>query len=90
VLSADGKDLGEVTDVILLTRARPEAVGYELRSAGGETVFVPIAEQMAVSGDNLRLPPSSTEFVRNDLAGFGAAVTSFRASTLEGAEDQSR
>lgn len=83
---SDGNDLGEVTGVIILTGPDPEAVGYEVSSGDGVTpnVFVPITEQMAVSGDNLLLPPQATDFVRHDLAGFGGSVASFRAQTLEG------
>ena len=49
----------------------------------GTPAFVPISAQLAVSGDNLVLPEGATEFIRNDLAGFGAAIESYRASTLE-------
>lgn len=84
VLSADGSDLGEVIAVILSTGGQPRAVGYELQSEGrSDTMFVPISAQMALSGDNLVLPAEATEFVRNDLAGFGAAIASYRSSVLE-------
>lgn len=84
VLSADGNELGEVVGVIISTGPNPEAVGYEIQSAtSDDTVFVPISEQMALSGENLLLPASATDFVRNDLAGFGAAVTEYRTSNLQ-------
>lgn len=85
VVSSDGDELGEVVGVIIATGDAPEAVGYEIDANGrSDSAFVPISEQMALSGDNLMLPSEVTEFVRNDLAGFGAAVTSYRASALPG------
>lgn len=85
VLSADGNDLGKVIGVIVSTGATPAAVGYEIDPTdSGDSVFVPISEQMALSGENLLLPAEATEFIRNDLAGFGAAVADYRTSTLQG------
>ncbi|MEO5723216.1 MAG: PRC-barrel domain-containing protein [Ilumatobacteraceae bacterium] len=84
VLSADGSDLGEIVAVILSTGDEPRAVGYELHSADrSDTSFVPISAQMALSGENLVLPAEATPFVRNDLAGFGAAIASYRSPELE-------
>ncbi len=77
VLSRDGEDLGEIADVVLETGAAPRAAGYRLDNDDGP-VFVPIAAQMALSGDNLVLPEEARPFVRNDLAGFGAAVEDYR------------
>ncbi len=85
VLSADGNDLGQVVGVIIATGATPAAVGYEVDPTDSDdNAFVPIAEQMALSGENLLLPADATEFIRNDLAGFGAAVVAYRESTLPG------
>jgi hypothetical protein len=87
VLSADGDDLGEVVGVIVATGSSPAAVGYEIGSSDrSDTAFVPISEQMALSEDNLLLPANATDFVRNDLAGFGAAVESYRADALSGGD----
>jgi uncharacterized protein YrrD len=84
VLSSDGIDLGEVVAVILSTGDEPTAVGYELQQSDrADTSFVPISAQMALSGENLVLPPDATDFVRNDLAGFGAAIASYRSPELE-------
>ncbi len=84
VLSADGNDLGEVVAVILSTGEEPCAVGYEVQPSNrADTSFVPISAQMALSGENLVLPAEATAFVRNDLAGFGAAIASYRSSELE-------
>ena len=89
VLSADGTVLGEVVGVVVSTGADPAAVGYEIDptdDAGDkmeDRAFVPISAQMAISDDNLMLPESATEFIRNDLAGFGAAVDAYRQSTID-------
>ena len=83
VLSADGSDLGEVVSVIVSTQ-RPQAVGYEVRSPDhADTSFVPISAQMSLSGENLVLPAEATDFVRNDLAGFGAAIAAYRSAEME-------
>lgn len=85
VISADGNDLGEVVGVILSTGDSTEAVGYEIASEDrDDNVFVPISAQMAVSEENLMVPAEATDFVRNDLAGFGAAVESYRSLSLQG------
>lgn len=84
VLSADGNDLGEVVAVILSTGDEPRAVGYELQPPDNkDTSFVPISAQMALSGENLILPAAATDFIRNDLAGFGAAIATYRTPDLE-------
>ena len=84
VLSADGNDLGGVVAVIVSTGEEPCAVGYELQSSDRkDTSFVPISAQMALSGENLVLPAAATAFVRNDLAGFGAAIAAYRSPDLE-------
>ena len=81
---ADGTDLGAVVAVILSTGDKPCAVGYELKTEGrDDTSFVPISAQMALSGENLLLPVEATDFIRNDLAGFGAAIASYRSPALE-------
>ncbi len=83
VLTSDGTVLGTVVDVIIETGTAPKAVGYEVE-ADDHSVFVPTSAQLSVSGDNLVVPPEATEFIGNDLVGFGASVNSFRAR-LKGA-----
>lgn len=78
VISADGSNLGAISGVIITTGDNPEAVGYEVDGADGNAYFVPISAQMALSDDNLLIPQSSTDFIRNDLAGFGAALADHR------------
>jgi uncharacterized protein YrrD len=84
VMSADGNELGEVVAVIISTGDEPNAVGYEVQSSDRkDTSFVPISAQMALSGENLVLPAAATDFVRNDLAGFGAAIAAYRSPEME-------
>lgn len=84
VLTDKGTKLGVVTDVILSVDRHIEAVGYELgghevdATRGGRVLFIPLPEQIAVSGEALVVPSEVDHFVRDDLAGFGAAVSEFR------------
>lgn len=78
VISADGNDLGRIIGVVISTGDEPEAVGYEVEADNGGTYFVPISIQIALSDDNLLLPESTTDFIRNDLAGFGASIADYR------------
>jgi uncharacterized protein YrrD len=88
VLTADGTELGEVVAVIVSIGDEPCAVGYEVRAAGRpDSWFVPISAQMGLSGENLVLPAEAGSFVRNDLAGFGAAVASYRSPEVEADRD---
>ena len=77
VMSAGGDELGVVADVVLETGPSPRATGYQVDGEGG-AVFVPLSAQIALSGDTLVLPETATDFIRNDLAGFGAAVHDYR------------
>lgn len=87
VVSSSGDVLGEVVGVILTTGTSPTAVGYEISTPeSDDTAFIPISAQVALSGDNLMVPDEATEFIRNDLAGFGAAVEDYRASAMHGAD----
>jgi len=85
VLTSDGVDLGVVAAVIVTTGDAPKAVGYEIEApAHHDTLFVPISAQLQLSDGNLMLPAEATDFIRNDLAGFGAAIASYRLPILEG------
>ncbi len=80
VVTADGNVLGEVVGVVVETGDEHRAVGYEIAADDrSDTMFVPISAQMALSATNLLLPEGATDFVRDDLAGFGAAVDDYRA-----------
>ena len=84
VLTDDGTCLGPVTDVIVALGEGAHAVGYEVRGERGDGAddgvarFIPLPEQLAVSGDAAVVPEEVDSFVRDDLTGFGAAVTEFR------------
>ena len=84
VITDAGQHLGKVTDVVVLVDERPEVVGYEitggdaLMPGGGGRVFVPLPDTLAVSGEALMVPAAVSDFVTDDLAGFGAAVQRFR------------
>jgi uncharacterized protein YrrD len=89
VLTDNGRDLGRVVDVVLHSGASLEVVGYEVEASealgtAGRRVLIPLPDTMAVSGENLIVPAAVTEFVSEDLAGFGAAVDAFRARLREG------
>lgn len=79
VLTEGGTDLGKVVDVVLEVGAALDVVGYELDPKEGKKVFIPLPDTLAVSGQALVVPDAAREFVSDDLAGFGAAVTAFRA-----------
>ncbi len=90
VLTDNGRDLGRVVDVVLHGGTSLEVVGYEVEASqalgtAGRRVLIPLPDTMAVSGENLIVPAAATEFVSDDLAGFGAAVDAFRARLQEGA-----
>lgn len=84
-LSADGNELGEIIGVIIETGNQPAAVGYEIERNEG-SVFIPIGAQISMSGDRLIFPANATDFVRNDLAGFGGSVRSFRSNLTTNSE----
>ena len=90
VLTDAGVDLGEVTDVVLEVDAdRALLVGYQIKPSealGGNrhSALIPLPAAMAISGENLMVPAAATEFVSDDLAGFGAAVDAFRARLASG------
>lgn len=90
VLTDSGTDLGKVVDVIVEvsvgTNDAPgvcEVVGYEIEASEalgtqGTKLLIPLPDTMAASGQHLIVPAGAREFVRDDLAGFGAAVEEFR------------
>jgi uncharacterized protein YrrD len=82
VFTESGRNLGTVTDVILAVGdSSTDAVGYEIDPSDASAPrrqFVPLPDALSVSGEALMLPDAATEFIRDDLAGFGAAVEEFR------------
>lgn len=91
VMTDTGTDLGSVVDVIVEVQGAgdsAEVVGYEIESSeamdnSGTRMLMPLPDTIAASGEHLIVPASAKDFVRHDLAGFGAAVEEFRAQ-LEG------
>jgi uncharacterized protein YrrD len=84
VLTDAGKQLGVVRDLIVEMN-QGEVIGYELdgdpnlQRAEGAPLLLPLPSTLAVSGDVLMVPADVEEFIRDDLAGFGSAVSDFRA-----------
>jgi hypothetical protein len=89
VLTDGGRELGRVTDLILAVgEGGTDAVGYEIEPTdepSSRRQFVPLPDTLAVSGEALLVPDAATEFIRDDLAGFGAAVDEFRERLRAGA-----
>ena len=88
VLTDAGTELGLVVDVIIevgdTAGGQCDVVGYEVEASEslgtkGTRVLIPLPDTIAVSGEHLIVPASARDFVAHDLAGFGAAVTAFRA-----------
>lgn len=79
VLTEGGTSLGEVRDVVVLVGTNGEVVGYEIETASGGTGYIPLPTQLAVSGTALVVPEATTDFVKDDLVGLGAAVNEFRS-----------
>lgn len=84
VVTDTGTDLGKVVDVVLEVGVGADVVGYELEASAalgteGRRVLIPLPDTLAVSAEALVVPASATEFVSDDLSGFGASVDAFRA-----------
>jgi len=79
VLTDGGNSLGTVRDLVLVVGTVGEVVGYEIDKPGGGHGYIPLPAQLAVSGAVLVVPEVTTDFVRDDLVGLGAAVDDFRA-----------
>ena len=86
VITDRGNELGQVTDLVLDVEERyARVVGYEIggptveQGPGGDRRYIPLPETFAVSRSALIVPASVTNFIRDDLSGFGGAVDEFRA-----------
>lgn len=78
VVTESGTVLGEVVDVVLQVAETTDVVGYELTPAkGSDRSFVPLPEQIAVSGDALVVPDQLEAFLTDDFVGFGGAIESY-------------
>lgn len=90
VITDDGRELGTVTDLVLeVDASEARVVGYEIggptvaQGPGSDQRYIPLPETFAVSSDALIVPASVTNFIRDDLSGFGSAVDDFRAQLEE-------
>ena len=94
VVTDGGKVLGVVTDLILAVGDElTDAVGYEIEpadDAAPRRQFVPLPDTLAISGEALVVPETAVEFIRDDLAGFGAAVEEFRERLRSGTSQPDR
>ncbi len=90
VITDEGVELGTVRDVVISLGRKVQAVGYELATSGDDSrrSFVPLPEQLAVSGDALMVPSAFKEFVRDDLSGFGGAIDDYRSEHRSGTSDR--
>jgi sporulation protein YlmC with PRC-barrel domain len=79
VLTEGGTSLGQVRDVVVVVGSKGEVVGYEIETASGQTGYIPLPAQWAVSGSAIVVPEATKEFVKDDLVGLGAAVDEFRS-----------
>jgi len=79
IMTENGTDLGEVLEVVVSTGQSAEVDPSEnIRSSHGNRAFIPLPDTLAISGEHVIVPDSATDFIGNDLAGFGSAVTEFR------------
>ncbi len=89
VLTDGGRRLGKVTDIVVAADSG-DVLGYELegderlQAHAGQRLLLPIPDTIAVSGSTLLVPATAEPFIRDDLAGFGAAVDEFRAELAGG------
>lgn len=92
-LTDSGVDLGKVVDVIIEVQGprggQCDVIGYEIEASEalgtkGTRLLIPLPDTLAASGEHLMLPATATDFVSQDLAGFGSAVEAFRKHLSEG------
>lgn len=93
VLTDTGTALGVVVDVIIEVtgdgQSQADVVGYEIDPAegsghGSNRLLIPLPDTLSASGEHLMVPAAVQNFVTDDLAGFGAAVDSFRSHLKAG------
>lgn len=71
---------GGVCDVVGYEIEASEALAAKASNGSKQTrLLIPLPDTLAVSGEHLMVPAEAESFVTDDLAGFGAAVTEFRA-----------
>ncbi|GGM07784.1 PRC-barrel domain-containing protein [Nakamurella endophytica] len=94
VLTDQGTALGRVRDVVIGIlpgeQAEADVVGYEIDPAetlnrGQQTLLIPLPDTISASGTHLMVPASATQFLTDNMEGFGNAVDAFRRQLHEGA-----
>ncbi|MGA5285545.1 PRC-barrel domain-containing protein [Streptomyces griseoincarnatus] len=84
VLTDTGTNLGHITDVVIeVTATQALVAGYEITPAKAsghhrQTVFIPLARTIAVSGEALVVPAAAAEFMADDLSALEKAIPEFR------------
>jgi hypothetical protein len=74
VVTASGRQLGTVQDVVLLGGPTPRVVGFEIGGGGVGTGLIPVGQQQGVSGSALIVPDGFESRVRTDLTGLAAEL----------------
>lgn len=76
VMTDAGKALGTVRDLVLAVGTAADVVGFEI-DGEVEGQLLPVGDTFSISGTALMVPAAAEEFLRDDLSGFGSAVTAF-------------
>ena len=79
VLTEAGASLGKVRDIVVLVGSNGQVVGYEIDTPSGATGYIPLPNELPVSGNALVVPDATKAFIEDDLAGLGTAVEKFRS-----------
>ncbi len=92
ILTEDGKDLGKVVEVVVAAGGPASVVGFEVevptevRPDDDHHVFIPMPDTISISAQKIVVPTSTTDFIRDDLSGFGSAVEEFRDALTKGSD----
>ncbi len=91
VVTESGDELGRIVDVVLSTGSPSQIVGFEIEASSGMAsegrhMLLPIDTMTSASAEAVVVPASATHFIRDDLAGFGAAIEGFRGTVEEGTD----
>lgn len=88
VLTDAGTSLGRVSDVIIGIGAaqggQADVVGYQIDPAeslgrGKQPLLIPLPDTLSASGEHLMVPASATNYLTDNLSGFGSAIDAFRS-----------
>ena len=74
VVTASGRQLGTIQDVVLLGGPTPRVVGFEIGGGDVGTGLIPLGQQHGVSGTALIVPDGFESRVRTDLTGLAAEL----------------